>query len=821
MGNCSNTPTPEKFTNVLLPLSDGPQKNRIRDALRKSVLDSEMELRSTVDGMTRPQIAQLLSQCLEMCELDASALAGVLVIRIRQALVPTSLLSIYKRRRLTLAPAFDDVVGNLRLVAQKIEETLVSQINSESDLVKENHRFVCIINPPRHGKSLLLDTIFATNDDFLVIPITYNSVTNLIPSEELVSPQVALTYFWLRVLKTILNLDLPLSDLIRHYSHISSFNAVKQLCEPNLAVSPFSVEGRNKKIVICVDEFSHLTDHIESSTWTMDEKKEFLSYLQNEMTYQPLLRYVMTGFTTYMSKLLNYSSALVDVYSLDMCSFSESRPLLKKIVKMYEEQKPPIPVPASLFEAIKCTPGLVGLWAECIVHHKRFDRDLIEFHQNAAPNWLIRICDAAHLLVNWKLILRYLKFLECQPKGTNNDVEAAELSSELAKHQIGLSSTQTSSLQVIPLCFALIVISMKQSEHFDQMAQQERDLIWILHQAITICGETPFTFGESNGKNNKNGSYFEKFVCFCLKARLLLHGMRSDSSISTAISCLVRRSRLIPGKEYACQINLPHNCPSPPKSDLSFTLHVVSTKTELFTFLLSPLYYLFPLTTAALHDDFLQRSQSNLSIFLQSPVFSHRYSPKHVQGHKDSNCKLVVDLSREETLDVMMPRHPVKDDDIWNELLSLRGSQMSDIINYAKEKISSKVDGVVKGWYAKLLSNLKKLLDAIESGCSVFPLVDCQEGCDMLLIWRERDENEVTETDTLIPQTETIHLALIELKDQRQTPVDKWQSKTDAMASPRCLLWWVKILLKPIECHVVLAGREHVVEENERKESEL
>jgi hypothetical protein len=98
----------------------------------------------------------------------------------------------------------------------------------------------------------------------------------------------------------------------------------------------------------------------------MDEKKELLSYLQNEMTYQPLLRFVMTGLTMYMSTLLSYSSAYVDVYSLDMCGFSESRPLLKKIVKMYEEQKPPIPVPTSVFEAIKCTPGLVGLWGSVL-----------------------------------------------------------------------------------------------------------------------------------------------------------------------------------------------------------------------------------------------------------------------------------------------------------------------------------------------------------------------------------------------------------------------------------------------------------------------
>ena len=45
--------------------------------------------------------------------------------------------------------------------------------------------FVCIVNPPRHGKSLFLDRIFSDRDDFRVVEMTYNNNSNVTSSSSI------------------------------------------------------------------------------------------------------------------------------------------------------------------------------------------------------------------------------------------------------------------------------------------------------------------------------------------------------------------------------------------------------------------------------------------------------------------------------------------------------------------------------------------------------------------------------------------------------------------------------------------------------------
>ena len=47
--------------------------------------------------------------------------------------------------------------------------------------------FVCIVNPPCHGKSLFLDGFFFERDDFRVVEMTYNS-NSKVTLAELESP---------------------------------------------------------------------------------------------------------------------------------------------------------------------------------------------------------------------------------------------------------------------------------------------------------------------------------------------------------------------------------------------------------------------------------------------------------------------------------------------------------------------------------------------------------------------------------------------------------------------------------------------------------
>lgn len=89
--------------------------------------------------------------------------------------------------------------------------------------------FLVVFNPPRHGKSLLLDRLFLNDPRVLVIPITYNSNTPLNPDIELTTKSVTLHYFWLRVLKRLSGTSLNLHDLnsvvdgeITSFSHVVS-----------------------------------------------------------------------------------------------------------------------------------------------------------------------------------------------------------------------------------------------------------------------------------------------------------------------------------------------------------------------------------------------------------------------------------------------------------------------------------------------------------------------------------------------------------------------------------------------------------------------
>ena len=59
-------------------MPDGFEKDRIQTALDDSTVSSEEVLRVIVAGLTRKEITSLLAENLDLNELDASALAGLL-----------------------------------------------------------------------------------------------------------------------------------------------------------------------------------------------------------------------------------------------------------------------------------------------------------------------------------------------------------------------------------------------------------------------------------------------------------------------------------------------------------------------------------------------------------------------------------------------------------------------------------------------------------------------------------------------------------------------------------------------------------------------
>ena len=68
-----------RFQNIINQLPEGNARNRIETTLNNSTISSEAELRAIIQGKTNPESTSLLVRNLGLGELDASALAGVLV----------------------------------------------------------------------------------------------------------------------------------------------------------------------------------------------------------------------------------------------------------------------------------------------------------------------------------------------------------------------------------------------------------------------------------------------------------------------------------------------------------------------------------------------------------------------------------------------------------------------------------------------------------------------------------------------------------------------------------------------------------------------
>ena len=166
-------------------------------------------------------------------------------------------------------------------------------------------------------------------------------------------------------MKSLLNSSLSLRDMNREFNvkgmQLSSYDDVVNNISGKFRVDPFIIDSITKKaVLICVDEFSRWTDAVEKK-WEPQQQKDFLNRIHNEkIPFHPFRQFLFTGFNQGMVKLLAHSSA-IEPFTLKMCDYyTSSRPLLDKIVKSYGERA----VPAILFECVKCTPGLIGHWAE-------------------------------------------------------------------------------------------------------------------------------------------------------------------------------------------------------------------------------------------------------------------------------------------------------------------------------------------------------------------------------------------------------------------------------------------------------------------------
>eukprot|EP01035_Chromulina_nebulosa_P033099 gene33099-44300_t len=163
------------------------------------------------------------------------------------------------------------LMGNLQETVEDVENLLLENRIKESGMAKENLPFVCIVNPPRHGKSLFLDRIFKGRSDVQVIPMVYNNNSNL-TDDDMHSPRRALFSFWLRFIGSVTG---------------GGDGVVK-----------YSLDWAKK---IILQKFSKLTDRMTVKKWPKEDVLEFFSSLRNEKQLNPLIQFVFTGSNKEMS----------------------------------------------------------------------------------------------------------------------------------------------------------------------------------------------------------------------------------------------------------------------------------------------------------------------------------------------------------------------------------------------------------------------------------------------------------------------------------------------------------------------------------------
>jgi len=710
--------------------------------------------------------------------------------------------SLFKRKNLASYTYTDKdkkeiIIGNLQDIVHTIEEIVE---NRQVTAAKEEYPFICVVNPPRHGKSLLLDRLFWNRKDICVVEMTYNCITNLTKEEFNGTSSEALYYFWLRFIHTVITSSLSLvevSNLVGSFDSSMEYDLVwaKDRLKVVFNMTPFEDDmGETKPLLIAVDEFSKLIDVAEK--WNKNERNLFVRSLQNNKRAKPFVQFVFTGFNRGITNLMEASSAPVQVLSLSLCDFSSARPLLDVIKHEYDKNfNNKIAFPTLLYEVVKSTPGLVGLWAERLFHLRCRDSSLYEFAE-LLP-WTKEIKSEENLETNWNLLVRFFICIEMKNKYAvqlyhKKVLEVGEL---MITNLIGVMSNGqgTSTVPLIsPFCMVIIVEKYKVQGNNNLMKQLHTHL----SAAIDAC--------DADNTINKNGKFFENFVTAALKVRILLRMIHKqeqqiqhpeqqiDHTFSFCDLFPVRND----DSTYVLEIQDVDRKPFP------CYIHGISNKFSLMDLLTAPLYYIFPIGTNALN---IQTIQSTSSGHKMSSWLKLNY--KVLEKSIDFDVELPSSSANEaincgSKINFVCKTHPAFKLDSEDE------KQVSSPIEPEKTVKEGKLNAI----WNNIQTTIDKILHEHENGIFMFQMAESAAGCDLVMLLREINKDDA--------EAKIMHIVAIEIKDRRGTEETKWKDKISLLTSHRCIIRRLRAALllgkgfSNVRYHIVLAGREHGVIES-------
>jgi hypothetical protein len=264
------------------------------------------------------------------------------------------------RSRLSRIPKWS-LAGDLNDVATKIMSD-VNKMSGNEIGTKDDRQLVYVLNPPRHGKSLLLDKLFDSDQGVCVLNVTYNAATISI-ADELESVTGAMHAFLLRLLCDLLCDDIgSWKKLWKH----SPFEGKDTSDMVELFKSMVGITRDSSwKLLICIDEVSKLTDD-SANKWSGKEEAEMFwrGLFSLTQSCTAWVRIVMTGFTDSPREAVNASDVVCLSYSLSMITNAENEVLCRELLWAYAAHN--VPFPGLLWVLMKSTPGLLGLWAQQI-----------------------------------------------------------------------------------------------------------------------------------------------------------------------------------------------------------------------------------------------------------------------------------------------------------------------------------------------------------------------------------------------------------------------------------------------------------------------
>lgn len=265
------------------------------------------------------------------------------------------------RSLLTRVPTWP-YAGNLRVLALTIE-SIVEKVVTSGLGTKDDLEFVYISNPPRHGKSLLLDTLFNSRTD----------ICEILP-DELDSVEGALCGLCLRLLYDLVHgnehrwndiwnespfaMHLPMLRKTRNASPL--LRLFRDMLHLSFGIAP-------AKLLICIDEVSRLIDDPKNKWSIQDSEQSRFWRCVYSLTRADTnwVREVMTGFTDTSFDAMAAADVRCRRLSLSMIiTNAEEEMLVAELMRAYACKNHPFP--NLLWNIVKSTPGLLGLWAQHI-----------------------------------------------------------------------------------------------------------------------------------------------------------------------------------------------------------------------------------------------------------------------------------------------------------------------------------------------------------------------------------------------------------------------------------------------------------------------